>query len=621
MRISGIMNRMTKALIRKCLETEEPMKRVLIEPGRTYGFLDFIRIPVLVCPFFTLIKIINQAAAAITPSLQVLVTASFVDTALLIFAGNAERGEIRLPLLGLVLLITYNNLNWQLMSFVNLRSEMKLTRVYRSQVVEKRARLEYRCVEDNETWDLINRTCTDPVGKIGGGFDSLTGAAGIVLRVGSLLSILMAQVFWAGIAIVAMSVPLFVLAVRSGKEIYEENKEAMKFTRRADYLRGVLQGRDSVEERALFGYTDEVNRLWHEKYESARRINTRMNLKFFVRMKGSSLITVVLSLLIICVLLFPLKSGAVSVGMFMALVTSTLNLIQMMSWELSHTMSEIARNTEYLKDLSAFAALPETQGALDPPEESMPFECVEFRHVSFRYPKTEQYILKDFCLRMEKGRHYAFVGVNGAGKTTLTKLLTGLYREYEGEILLNGKPLESYSQAELKACFSVVFQDFARYQISLEDNIAIGNVLERREEKVREAAESIGLSDVMERLPEGMKTPLGKVKEKGVDLSGGEWQKVAVARALYRPAEVRILDEPTAALDPVAESDIYQLFGQISAGKTTVFITHRLGGARLADEIIVIDKGRVAQKGSHEELLAENGIYAEMFEAQRSWYQ
>ena len=180
-----------------------------------------------------------------------------MDTALLIFAGNAERGEIRLPLLGLVLLITYNNLNWQLMSFVNLRSEMKLTRVYRSQVVEKRARLEYRCVEDNETWDLINRTCTDPVGKIRGGFDSLTGAAGIVLRVGSLLSILMAQVFWAGIAIVAMSVPLFVLAVRSGKEIYEENKEAMKFTRRADYLRGVLQGRDSVEERALFGYTDE----------------------------------------------------------------------------------------------------------------------------------------------------------------------------------------------------------------------------------------------------------------------------------------------------------------------------------------------------------------------------
>lgn len=597
------------------------MKRALIETGKTYGFLDFVRIPMRVCPFYTVIKMINQAAAAITPSLQVLVTASFVDTALLIFAGSAECEAIWLPLLGLVLLIAYNNLNWQLMSFINLRSEMKLTRVYRSQIVEKRARLEYRCIEDNETWDLINRTCTDPVGKIRGGFDNLMGAAGIILRVGSLLSILMAQVFWAGIAIVAMSVPLFILAIRSGKEIYEENKEAMKFTRRADYLRSVLQGRESVEERALFGYTKEVNRLWHEKYEAARKINTSVTLKYFIRMKSSSLITVILSLLIICVLLFPLKSGAVSVGMFMALVTSTLNLIQMMSWELSNTMSEIARNTEYLKDLTAFAGLPETEGALDLPKESMTFDSVEFRHVSFRYPGTERYILKDFCLRMEKGRHYAFVGVNGAGKTTITKLLTGLYREYEGEILLNEKPLSSYTQAELKAYFSVVCQDFARYQISLEDNIALGNVLEYDEEKIREAAGRIGLSDVIEKLPEGMRTPLGKVKEKGVDLSGGEWQRVAVARALYRPTAVRILDEPTAALDPVAESDIYRLFGRISAGGTTIFITHRLGGARLADRIIVIAKGQVAESGSHEELLAANGIYAEMFEAQRSWYQ
>ena len=229
--------------------------------------------------------------------------------------------------------------------------------------------------------------------------------------------------------------------------------------------------------------------------------------------------------------------------------------------------------------------------------------------------------MKDFCLRMEKGRHYAFVGVNGAGKTTITKLLTGLYREYEGEILLNEKPLSSYTQAELKAYFSVVCQDFARYQISLEDNIALGNVLEYDEEKIREAAGRIGLSDVIEKLPEGMRTPLGKVKEKGVDLSGGEWQRVAVARALYRPTAVRILDEPTAALDPVAESDIYRLFGRISAGGTTIFITHRLGGARLADRIIVIAKGQVAESGSHEELLAANGIYAEMFEAQRSWYQ
>lgn len=597
------------------------MKKTLIETGRRYGFSDFIRIPFQVCPFYTAVRMINQVIVSISPALQTLVTASFVDTALLIFAKGAERDAIYLPLAELIVLIAYNNLNWQFMNWVNLKTEMELTRVYRSETVEKRAKLEYRYIEDNDTWELINRACADPVGKIRGGFDNLMGAAGIILRVGSLLFILMAQVFWAGIAIVAMSVPLFALAVKSGKEIYEENKEAMKYTRRADYLKSILQGRESVEERALFGYTDEISRIWHQKYEAARKINTKVDMKYFVRMKSSSLITVVLSLLIICVLLFPLKNGDVTAGMFMALVTSTLNLVQMMSWELSNTMKEIAGNMEYLKDLTAFASLPETEGALELPKRGLDFESVEFCHVSFRYPGTEQYILKDFCLRMEKDLHYAFVGVNGAGKTTITKLLTGLYREYEGEILLNGKSLADYSQAELKACFSVVCQDFARYQISLEDNIALGNVPERNREKILEAAQSIGLTEVMEKLPEGICTPLGKVKEKSVDLSGGEWQRVAIARALYHPGAVRILDEPTAALDPVAESGIYEMFGRISAGKTAVFITHRLGGARLADEIVVVDGGRVAEKGSHEKLLAENGIYAQMYEAQRSWYQ
>lgn len=595
----------------------------LIERGRKYGFWDFVRIPFTVCPAYSVVKVVNQAIAAVMPSVQVLVTAAFIDTALEIFAGNAQRRAILAPLVCLMLIVAYNNLNWQLMSYVNLKLEMGLTRVYRTQIARKRAGLEYRHIEDNDTWELINRVCSDPVGKLTGGFDNIMGAANIILRVGSLLVILMAQVWWAGLSIVGMSVPLFYLAVKSGQKIYEENKEAQKLSRRAQYLRGVLQGRESVEERTLFGYTDEVNRKWFEKYEAARRINVRVEGKYFIRMKGSSLITVVLSLLIISVLLFPLKSGAISAGMFMSLVTSTLNLIQMMSWELAHTMNEIAKNVEYLKDLTAFAALSETEGALELPgdKRKVCFERLEFRHVSFRYPGTQKEILKDFSLLLEGGKHYAFVGINGAGKTTVTKLLTGLYDNYEGEILLNGKELRSYAMSELKAYFSVVYQDFAKYQISVEDNIALGDVPEKNRARIAEAAKLIGLSEAIAKLPQGMRTSLGKIREESVDLSGGEWQRLAIARAIYNPAAVQILDEPTAALDPVAESNIYEMFGKISAGKSTIFITHRLGAARLADEIIVIDSGKVAESGSHEELLVKNGIYASMFEAQRSWYQ
>ncbi len=596
------------------------MEKLLVN-HKKYGFGDFLRIPFTVCPVYAGIKTLNQILVSVLPSLQVLATAAFIDTALDIFAGKAGQSAITAPLLCLIAIVAYNNLNWQLMSYINLKMAMRLEFAYRTGIVEKRAALEYGHVEDNATWELVNRVCNDPVGKLTGGFDNILGAANIVLRVGSLLVILMAQVWWAGLAIVAISVPLFRLAIKGGQQIYEENKEAEKHRRRADYLRSVLQGRETVEERALFGYTEKVNRQWLERYEAARKISLGVNARYFLRLKGSSLVTVLLSLLIVSVLLFPLTKGLITPGMFMGLITSTLNLIQMMSWELSDTMNKIAQNLEYCKDLTTFCALSETPGALDTPGTGIPFESLEFRHVSFRYPGTDKDILRDFSLRLERGRHYAFVGVNGAGKTTLTKLLTGLYDNYQGEILLDGRELRTFRQADLKALFSVVYQDFARYQISLEDNIALGNVLQKDQTKIREAAEAMGLGQTIAGLPRGMETPLGKIKEQAVDLSGGQWQRLAIARALYNPAAVQILDEPTAALDPVAESGIYELFGKISAGKTTIFITHRLGAARLADEIIVVDGGKVAEKGNHEKLLSQKGIYASMYEAQRSWYQ
>lgn len=597
--------------------------KLMIESGKKYGFWDFIRIPMTVCPLHTAGKLLNRVAASLMPSVQVLVTAAFVDTALAIFAGTMAKEAVFGPLLGLLLLVAYNNLNWQVMSFVDLKSQMRLTRVYRAEMAAKRARLEYRHIEDNDTWELINRVCKEPVEKINGGFQNLMGAADIVLRVGSMLVLLMTQVWWAGLAIVAMSVPLFFLAIKSGKQIYEEDKESQKLSRRADYLRSVLQGRDNVEERALFGYTGSVNEKWRQKYEAAQKIWVRVESKYFVRMKGSSLLTVVLSLLISMVLLFSLQRGDITPGMFMGLVTSTLGLVQMMSWQLSYMMSELAKNTEYLKDLTAFAALSETEGALDVPDRQAPasFGVLEFRHVSFRYPGTERDILEDFNLKLEGGRHYAFVGVNGAGKTTVTKLLTGLYDTYEGEILLDGQELRTLPLAQKKALFSVVYQDFAKYQITARDAVMLGNVQCEDEAKIRQVLREIGLAEAVDALPQGMLTPLGKIAEGGQDLSGGQWQRLAIARTLYNPAAMRILDEPTAALDPVAESNIYEMFGKISVGKSTVFITHRLGAARLADEIIVIDQGKVAERGSHDRLLSQNGIYASMFEAQRSWYQ
>lgn len=192
-------------------------------------------------------------------------------------------------------------------------------------------------------------------------------------------------------------------------------------------------------------------------------------------------------------------------------------------------------------------------------------------------------------------------------------------------IYLNGKSISEFNQSKLKAFFALVYQDFAKYYIKLSDNISIGNVNEMYKEnavsEIQKAAERTRLSALIEKLPQGMDTPLGKIKEGGQDVSGGEWQRIAMARALINPAPLLILDEPTAALDPISESRVYEEFEQISRDKTTIFISHRLGSTKLADEIFVIGDGHVIEKGTHEQLMEIDGVYAGMYENQRSWYK
>lgn len=595
----------------------------MVIKSKKYKLYDFLVIPIKNSPLWTIVIMVNKVLTALLPSLQVLVIAKFVDTAVDIFNGEAQRNQILTPLFLIMAMVAYQYLNGSLIGIINLRLNIRLTESFRQAIAEKRARLEYRHIENNDTWDLINRTCTDPVGKITNGMNNILSAADLIIRVISVLLIVMTQVWWAGLLIIAISVPLFFIAAKAGKSNYEASKEANKYERRAGYLGNILTDRECVEERALFSYTDHVNKIWYEKYETARKINIKTLLKNYIRMKGSSIITVFISIAIIGVLIPALATGGITIGMFMGLVNATLNLVQMMSWQLANVTSELANGIEYLKDLSQFAALSEQAGATDLPADmsGFDFKSIEFKDVSFKYPGTDRYILKNCSFKLNSKLHYAFVGVNGAGKTTITKLLTGMYDNYEGDILINGKNLRDYKLSELKGIFSVVYQDFARYSIQLKDNIKLGNVLLDDDNRMNDAIDVIKLQETVGKLPDGINTWLGKIKEDGVDMSGGEWQRVAIARNIYSGRPVSILDEPTAALDPVAESNIYEMFGRISAGRSTIFITHRLGAARLADEILVIDNGKVAEQGNHQYLLNMGGIYAKMYESQKGWYE
>ncbi|MFQ7581821.1 MAG: ATP-binding cassette domain-containing protein, partial [Pilosibacter sp.] len=219
-----------------------------------------------------------------------------------------------------------------------------------------------------------------------------------------------------------------------------------------------------------------------------------------------------------------------------------------------------------------------------------------------------------------------FVGANGCGKTTITKLIAGLYDDYEGQILINGTDIREWGPGRIAGFFSIVYQDFARYGLSLYENIAIGDVEKLCGDEInlvrfQDVVDMMELGEIVSDLKHGMETKLGKIVRDSEDLSGGQWQRVAIARCLVSDRPVKILDEPTAALDPAAESALYEKFRIINQKYTSVTISHRLASARQTDVIFVIENGRVSGSGSHETLYRENRLYREMYDSQRSWYQ
>ncbi|WP_346936810.1 ABC transporter ATP-binding protein [Clostridium sp.] len=590
--------------------------------SRNYNTGDIIKIPFKFAPAQAILIALQKLLDGVVPTLQILATAKFLDTAILIFKQEKGIKDIVMPLLFVIILLAYDWISKQLSKFAEVQIKNRLRGEFRVSIVEKIATLKYKYIENQDSWDLISRVIKEPEVQCTKAYISSLDMIAMILKILGILVVLFTQVWWSAILIVLISVPLFFIALKSGKETYEANREVEKNKRRVKYLEEVLNGRETVEERTLFGYSDKINDQWHKEFETARKHELKVSLKWYVNMKTGGVIIAILSVLIVLILIGPVTSGILSIGMFMSIVNSVFELINYLAWSLPEYGDNLAKNKEYLVDLTNFLKLEGDEGyLLRPAKEVSKLKSLEFRNVSFKYPGIEKYILKDMSFVIEEGRHYAFVGTNGAGKTTITKLITGLYEDFEGEILINGKSIKAFGQEELKAMCSVVYQDFARYYISFRDNILLGDINSFDNlDNMNKAIETVELQDVVGGLPLGISSNLGKIKNDGVDLSGGQWQRIAMARGIVSTASIRILDEPTAALDPISESNVYEKFEEISRGQTTIFISHRLGSTKIADEIFVIGDGTIIESGSYEELMKKNGVYTKMYESQRSWY-
>ncbi|SHM36115.1 ATP-binding cassette, subfamily B [Anaerosporobacter mobilis DSM 15930] len=590
---------------------------------KQYDIKDILKIPFQYSPFYSFLIIILKVIGGIVPTISMLATAGFINATINKLQKNNDTYiSIVIPLVCIVICAIYSWCSTQLIELAEAKLENNLRKTFRVFIVERIASLKYNYIENAESCNLISRVIKEPETQCQKGFSKFFDLVYLILKILGILIILFTQIWWAAIIIFLIAIPVFKIAIKGGEVNYAAYREAQKYNRKANYYSEVLTGRDAVSERALFNYSDKVNEYWYSQFDQSRKLMRKANINWARQAGLGGFATSLLTASIVILLIFPVKSGVLTIGLFISIINNVVSLIPDLSWELPECAEVLAQNLEYMKDLSAFINLDNNSEYLDLPDKNpICIETVEFKKVSFRYPDSKQFILNNLCIKIEKGKHYAFVGINGAGKSTIIKLLLGLYEDFDGEILINGISIKNYTQSQLKSMFSVVFQDYAKYAVTLKDNILLGNIQENSISEILNIMNIIDLNNVVNNLPNGIDSYLGKIHHNSVDISGGQWQRVAMARAMMSCATIRILDEPTASLDPISESKLYEKFEEISKGQTTIFISHRLGSTKLADIIYVIENGSVIEKGNYYDLMKNNGTYSRMFESQRSWYE
>ena len=428
---------------------------------------------------------------------------------------------------------------------------------------------------------------------------------------------------WLILLLVVAVIPSFIQENYFNQQKYSLTRSWTPERRELDYLRYLGASDITAKEVKIFGLadfiTDRFDELSMKYYYANRKLSVRRaGWGAFFSAVGS--VTYYGAYVLI---IFQTLSGTISVGTLTFLAGAFRRMQQGLRTILSRVAS-IGENALYLQDLFDFFRI--TPAIADRPE-AIPFPAViktgwRFENVSFRYPGTEVYAIRDLTFDLPVGTKLALVGENGAGKTTMVKLLARLYEPSEGRILLDGVDLRNYELAGLRDSVGVIFQDFFRYQLTARENIAVGRISDLdNEPRVVDSAQKSLAEAVVESLPGRYDQVLGRRFADAVDLSGGQWQKIALARAYMREAELLILDEPTSALDARAEYEVFQRFTELITGKSAVIISHRFSTVRMADVILFLEHGRRLEMGSHEELMQLGGKYAELFDLQARGYQ
>jgi len=498
----------------------------------------------------------------------------------------------------------------------------KYTRYVSIQVMKHAAELDLIAYEDPVFYDRLERArvqATDRLGMI----QQIGRLIQLVITTTTLSVTIIVYSPWLMLMLIAGVLPAFLGESHFAFLGYAKNFRQTPVRRQLDYLRQVGGSKEAAKELKLFGLSQFLTQRFTKLSDGIYEENVALSRRKLIAGAFLSVIAFAGYYSAYVFVIWRTVTGAYSIGLWYllsgAILQASSNIQQIFS-----TVSGIADQALFLTDLLAFFDMrPTIQSKPDALPAPRPIaRGFEFRNVSFRYPGNSRLVLNGLNFHLHPGERVALIGENGEGKTTIVKLITRLYDPTEGQVLLDGVDLREYRLEDLYREIGVIFQDFMRYEMTARENIAVGRIEEIDDLKMLETAARKSLADaVIGRLPGGYDQMLGRRFETGVDISGGEWQKVALARAYLRDAQLLVLDEPTAALDARSEFEVFQRFAELTAGKMALFISHRFSTVRMADRIVVLENGKIAEEGSHEQLARLGGRYKEMFEMQAASYR
>ena len=510
-------------------------------------------------------------------------------------------------------------------SYIRPRVELIIRTAYKGKMLQKLKKLRYEYLENEDSMKIIDMVYR----RDDGAEESASNMIRIYIRrliqaaitTSGALYFIGSVRWWLLLTILIPFVLELIVTRRFYFNVFKEMEKFWNQDRQYGILGIMLRSRDYIKENRLYGASNFLVDTYQKRFSKRNREYEKYVFKYTRQHIIAQAITSIIQLGNALLLLMLYFSGDLNIGM---LISLTLVIFTSLygGGGLRGFTNFIGSSVWHLKTYEyydKYFSLSEDDYGND---EELPDDfTIEFSDVHFTYPGTDKKVLKGLTFRVEHGEKISIVGENGEGKTTMIKLLLGLFQPDSGEIWIGGKPLDGYSQAVRNRLFGPVFQDFVKYSITLAENVGVGDVDKINDKQAVFAAMSKAKVDVFaETLTNGIDTLLGRDFEGSVDLSGGQWQRIAIARAFMGDKPIIILDEPTSQLDPMAESRIYSEFAEMSENKTAIFITHRLGSTMITDKIFVIADGQISQSGSHIDLIEQGGLYADMFNSQKQWY-